>query len=76
MFGMICFSVYLIIYGNMTAFSKWMVGINSGAGFLLITSYLVGTFQQYSQYLTFKKAQDEMNKPKEEEEEKGVSYVN
>ena len=60
--GLIAFAVYLIVYGNINTFSKWMIGINAAAGFVLISSYLVGTFQQYSQYLVFLKAQQDKEK--------------
>jgi len=73
MFGMLSFAAYMILYTPTSTFSKWMVGINAVAGFVLLSSYLVGTFQQYSQYLAFLKAQEEMKEVKPKGE---VAYVN
>ncbi len=49
--GMIIFSTYLVIWGPLGFFTKLMITINTVAGFVFISSYLITTFQQYQQLL-------------------------
>lgn len=51
MMGMIVFSVYIVFFTKQAMFFKIMIAVNSMCGFILLSSYLITTYQAYKQYL-------------------------
>jgi hypothetical protein len=49
--GMILMGIYLVIYGEHTWFFKATLILNLICGFVLMSSYLVTTFQQYQNHM-------------------------
>ena len=49
--GMAVFAIYLIVVMQSAVFYKIMIGFNSAAGFVFLSSRLVTSFQQYQSYL-------------------------
>ena len=52
--GLIILGVYYIFFAQVSTFMKVMIGINSVAGFIFLSSQLVTTYQQYLSYMEAK----------------------
>lgn len=51
MFGLAVMTIYMLFFREMTLFMKIFVPFNAICGIVLMSSYLVITFQQYQSYL-------------------------